>query len=203
MWTQVHPRGNAVFLWDWLLYSQAWDQQHLICHLYVRPPLQYPTLHHLLLLQPPALHRASGRNTSVNAVLTIRFWYIVYPCRKKNLVLLSPPFKEHHGVASDVRDLVVQGHFRRAAHCQQLRHRSSGQKGNLPAYCVILMSLLIIWENTKTVYELFLLLKTWLKSGFWSSNYKKMSKILWLCNTFQSFYNNSNEFVLFCSPALL
>ncbi|XP_023812013.2 extra-ocular rhodopsin isoform X2 [Oryzias latipes] len=101
--------------------------------------------------------------------------FIIFFCYSR---LLCTVRAEHHGVASDVRDLVVQGHFRRAAHCQQLRHRSSGQKGNLPAYCVILMSLLIIWENTKTVYELFLLLKTWLKSGFWSSNYKKMSKIL-------------------------
>lgn len=65
VWMQVHPRGNAVFLWDRLLHSQAWDQQHLIRHLYVCPPFLYPPLHHFLLLQSPALHCPSGKNTTL------------------------------------------------------------------------------------------------------------------------------------------
>lgn len=64
VWLQVHPRGNAVFLWDWLLHSQARDQQHLIRHLYVCPPFLYSPLHHLLLLRSPTLHCSSGKTTA-------------------------------------------------------------------------------------------------------------------------------------------
>lgn len=104
-WMQVHPRGHAVFLWDWLLHSQAGDQQHLICHLYVRPPLLHSPLHHFLLLQSPALYRASGKNIIIYASIEKE--------KKKGYNRLFIKIKiffpsiwrraKHHGVSGDMK----------------------------------------------------------------------------------------------------
>lgn len=92
---QVHPRGNAVFLWDRLLQSQSWVPQHLIRHLYVCPPFHDPPLHHFLLLQSPTLHCASGKP---GHILLIRMWYLLYPWKENvfSYFVASSPPQGHH-----------------------------------------------------------------------------------------------------------
>lgn len=153
VWMQVHPRGNAVFLWDWLLHSKAWAQQHLIRHLYVCPPFFYPPLHHFLLLQSPTLHCASGKNTSARCNINNKD---EIPCLSLVEKIFFFPFftfipstgrlaASQSRVSGDVRDLMAQGHLQiianMAAYSQVLQLERS-----LPAPWVILMpSLIIVW----------------------------------------------------------
>lgn len=114
---QVHPRGNAVFLRDRLLHPQAWDQQHLICHLYVYPSFLHPARHHFLLLQPPALHRASGKSTLARCWINHQG-----DCTSREIPSFLFPLGMlaviQSRVSGDVTDLMAQGRFRRAGHCQ-------------------------------------------------------------------------------------
>lgn len=63
------------------------------------------------------------RSPLPDAMLIMRMWYLVYPCREILfffflLLPLGMLAATQSRVSGDARDLMAQGHFRRAVHCQ-------------------------------------------------------------------------------------